>query len=511
MLKRKKSPVRRLVLGGICGTLFTFLAFTFWPIKSLIWPSLFPQLLVFTNENELRPCGGFATAFAEISLLPPRFVIKNTFEITADLGAPKFPLDRVADRQYFWDGGISADLRICAENFLTHFAAADREFSPRNVILVDISSIRDWLEILGGVKTGDEIWTAKNFFAQMTRRVARVDRHDEKSLAERKNPLSELGQKMIWKTISRPHKWPKITRLLEKKIQNGSIFWPQISPERAPNSTDFWVEEWNLGGGKTSGFLAKKWRIRAREIAPNEWKFRLNFSADHLGAEIDQPLSQSFRGFFRLHFPEFLRQSPAEFFVEIAPGQSFSKSFEFDFAGASPEFSVFRARGQQIFADVSVSLFPQKSFESATFEFTENVGKFFGATEPVRKNFFWRENPDHSAPFLTLHQPISFQNLPPKIAAKFSPENFLVELHFNEKIRTENLQISLIDRDFALAETSENPEFLRAERLPDDRTLILAFRAPTPQPNERFSLEISGVADFFGREVDSQKYTVIWR
>ena len=154
-------------------------------------------------------------------------------------------------------------------------------------------------------------------------------------------------------------------------------------------------------------------------MAENKWKVRGKFLAEHLGG-FDEPISQNWRGGFTFQIPAFLGVGGARFFeAEIAPGEAFEKSFEFDFKGKISEFGIFRPRGQKLFMDVSISLFPQKTFETANFENHENVGHFFGELKNFRKSFQWKIAPDRSRPFVTLHEVIKPEQLPETVRERW--------------------------------------------------------------------------------------------
>ncbi len=71
---KPKKRKRRLHLGEIFILLVVaYFAISFWPLRELVINGFLGgrTLIVFTNEAEARPCGGFVTAVGEVQLFPP--------------------------------------------------------------------------------------------------------------------------------------------------------------------------------------------------------------------------------------------------------------------------------------------------------------------------------------------------------------------------------------------------------------------------------------------------------
>ncbi len=498
--------------------IFIFLVAVLWPLRSLFFKGFFTgrTLIIFTNEAEARPCGGFVSAFGVVEFFPPRLEFKNSYALEAfDFGPAEPPLDQVAQTQKFWDLGTSADLDLCAENFRLNFERATKE-DVNQAVLINGGTIEKLFRFFDPVELEGRTLTTKNFFSELTKMASDVDRHDEKALQERKTPLALLGKKMMWRVVRNPFLLPRIVQTVEKEIHNGQIYIPKISPVVSPERTDFALLEWNLGGAKSSRFLKKILHITAREVEPQKWGFVVELQVDHLGG-VDEPLSQDWKGVFELRMPKFLNQEPIQIPAEIAPGAPFRKNFIFQYEGKLNEFSLFRQRGQELFADVAISLFPQKTFEQATFPTHENVGTFFGEIKSVRKWLRWEEIPDTSLPFVTLHEIVSAasvraSNATRHLSSEFLNAPILVEVHLNEVVRlTDDFLASLFDTNFENKEVTENPLLFHVALLNDQKTLLLGFGQEEAQPLERFSFVMKGVEDLWGNTLRPVPRTVIDR
>jgi|GEM_PF-1172100 hypothetical protein len=516
----KKKKKRRLRLGEIVILILVgYVVVSFWPLRELLLNGFLNgrTLVVFTNEAEARPCGGFVTAVGEVQLFPPVIRFRNAYEVTADLGESTFPLNKVSQKMNFWDLGTSADLAVCAEDLRKAYQSY-RDKKIDHVILFDVKTAEDIFVLFGEMKLNGKDLDAKTLFSTLSRMVADVDRHSEEALAQRKAPLSRLGKKMIWRALFNPTILPQLTRIVERSFQSGQIFSPEISPQIRPERNDFVVTEWNLGGGKSSRYLQKTLNIIAREVRPNDWGIFVELTAQHAGGT-DEPLSQDWKGVFEVRAPKFLGVEPFFAEAEIKPGRAFRKQFMFEYEGEISEFSIFRPRGQELFANVSVSLFPQKMFHKATFQTHENTGVFLGEVTPPRRTFRWITKEDNVAPFVTLHEVISVDQLSIDQRVKWNDlwkdeeRSFLtVEVHLNEMIqRTEEFSAVLRDLNIGARSHKENPELITADLLSNNTTLLLGFIQTERQDQERFELTISGLEDFHGNTITPAPRTVIDR
>ncbi len=514
--KKKKKPKRRYV-KYFFGLFLVYLLMVLWPIRGFLSPTFWSgkHLVLFTNEAEARPCGGFVTAFGTLSLLPPNLSLKNSYHFEkASFGLATFPLSRVSVKKQFWDLGDNPNLSVCAKGFQYAYEQATNE-SINQTILVDLGTIESVLNLLGSININDKKIDSAHFFSTLSRTVADIDRHDEDALQTRKTPLSNVGKTVVRKILVRPWIWSKVTQIIGKSLDNGNIYSEKISPKIQPNKNDFSIIEWNLGGGKSSRFLQKEAFLSAYETQPNKWDINLKFTARHLGGE-DEPVSQNWKGVFQIKTPAFLDATDQYLETKILPGTSFEKSLEWKFEGNLEEkqLSFFRPRGSDLFLRVNISHFPQKYIQDANFPYHENVGQYQEILKDFRKVFIWKVTNDKLSPFITLHEVIS--DLPAKLLAKFpekeSQKYFYAEIHFNEPVKlTPNFSALIIDRNFEEKFVTDHPLLTKKLLLDDNQTLLLQFSQEKEQINERFYLQISGIEDFWGNQIETQKRTLITR
>lgn len=462
------------------------------------------HFVLLTNEAEARPCGGFVTAFGEAQIFPPKFSLQNAYALESHtFGMAPDPLGKVADDWKFWDLGTDADVGECAKKF--HDAARKANLGEFDrVIFLDLG-------------TAETVLRDPGFFAKMTRQVANVDRHDEQSLSERKSPLATLGKKMIVRTIFAPWRWGSMTRLLNDAVQHGDLWIEGVSPDVAPGTADLAVVEWNLGGGKSSRMLAKHVEISLRETAPDEWRWSGRISAEHLGSW-DEPLSVTWKGVIELRMPDFAGGDTLAWPIELEPGQKWSEHFDRELEGQVQIFGVWRQRSAELTADVRIALYGQQTFENQNFAAHENVARWIGTLETPRQSFSWHAAEDTVAPFVTLHEWLSMEDVPEELREKWdtnfatSSRRWIVtEVHFSEPV-DETDQFRVVLRDKNVENPDTNPSEFGDSWLNDaGTTMVIGWWQEGRQVDERYALQFSGLVDGTGNKIDGRVYTVIDR
>lgn len=499
--------------------LVCFFVWVIWPVKFVFNPSLLKgtQLLVFTNEAENRPCGGFVTAFGTASVFPPKFELKNAYHLeNSDFGPTTYPLSRVSGKRKFWDLGDTPDLALCAKSFQYAYEQATDEVI-NHVILVDLRTVELIFNLFAPLEIGGQTVLAGDFFYVLSRGVADIDRHDEEALATRKTPLASLGKTLITKTVFSPWKWGALTRTVRDSMGRGGVYIEAFSPEIEVVESDFAVIEWNLGGAKSSRSLRPLIDIKAQEYLPHKWQIDLDFHVDHLGG-YDEPVSQDWKGIYEFRFPEVLGQKKAFREFNLAPGESFDVDFQFYFNGdlGAENLSFFQPRGSHMVVNWQVSLFPQQSFEKASFPFEGSIGEYRDQPDTFRKHFNWSASSDVIAPFLTFHEIGLPENLTDSQRSVFiedpDQDYFYSEMHFNEKVvPKDEFSIVAFDRDVADKSITDHPIATNALWLADKKTLLVQFSREAFQKDERFYVQVFGVEDLWGNVTKPQKRTLITR
>ncbi len=501
------------------------------------------SLVVLMNENEARPCGGFVTAYGVVNVPFGGVELNNSFAFPAvDLGLNQEPLRQVAREKRFWDLGTSANLNRCGQEFVSAYERATDNF-PDRVFLVQSSVIENYLSVLGPVEAGELILADNNFFALTSRLVADIDRHDEATLAERKNPLHLFGKRLIVSTIMRPWRWYDLSRVIHTAEQNGELYWHRPGLEKTPlwqryQDQTIAVSEWNLGGGKSSRYLDKQWNVFLKQVSADEWSVEHQLNVTHLG-QADNPLSQAWRGGFQIElFNREDRFVPAE----IPPGGTFTHREIFTLktsdlfqvfnpeVGEQARFNLYAPPYQDWRLNLQISALAQQTIQPLTRNLAvrENSATWRGDSSFQGQAFSFALTPDTLAPFLTWHKPLLEPSETVTEQLGLVEGDIVVELHFNEPIVVLNapfevledtrkrfagsdINIRLNDRNYEIEDVTVDLAVQSALLFPDNTTLLLKVRPEPYQLNERYYLEIIGIADSWGNTKNITNRTVITR
>lgn len=537
--KSLKVHRRKLLILGLIALLL-FLA---GPTAKWLWPTNWwgTSLIVLMNENEARPCGGFVTAYGTIKLPIGGATLQNSFAFPpVNLGQNTQPLRAVSVERKFWDLGDTMDLGQCGEQFAEAYKVVEGKF-PSRVILVQSGLIENWLAAVNTIRVGEYRLDASNFFATTSRLVADIDRHDEIALEKRKTPLGNFGKKLLLDTALKPWRWYSVSRTFGEAQRNRTLYWHKPgkikkSPWQEHPGQLVSISEWNLGGGKSSRYLDKQWRVSLRQRTQDLWDLTIALDVQHLGGR-DEPLSQPWKGGFAL---EVLQEQPLFIPAAIEPGESFTyeKSFPVGSKGLQPEIGEYRLglyapAAQSWNTQLQVSALGQQTLQPQTrnLRARENVATWQGKLVEDGQVFKFDLQADKTSPFLTWHKPIASLNVAAQtqLELQHGGRDVIVEIHFNEPIELlgrllpvvtkdnnlvfsgENLGIRLIDRDYGLKEYTEDPVVKTALLFADKQTLLLNMSPNQYQKDERFYLEIDAVTDLWGNTANIKSRTVITR
>lgn len=236
-------------------------------------------LIVLQNNYELRPAGGFVTAYGEMSAtmgFPGDISFHNSYEIDTDsYVSPPYPHEEMLKNEWyegytFRDANWDPDFPGSAGTLIDFYQKKFPEKDVDGIIVVNFTVVENLLDRLGGIELNGEKLTKQNAFKALTDNVNDVDRHNEEALLERKDVLGELAANLIPKAKWHPFKtkqvvqdaltnkdiylWLKSEGLQEKVEKKG---W--ANSLTLPPSSDFLhVNIANLGSKKADRYVAKE-------------------------------------------------------------------------------------------------------------------------------------------------------------------------------------------------------------------------------------------------------------
>ncbi len=211
--KRKKCNFCTLIIAAIglilLLALFPILRIMMGPFGSFLfhigkfWNST--TLILFQNEAELRPSGGFISAIGilEIKNGIPHLTVKDSYSIENPPDSVRAPdaIEKIFsdDPKYrgwvFRDSNFSPDFPESAQKAL-EFVQYDPQFSKKNfdaVVAINFETIRLLFNSFGPINgmTGDTL------FLSLQRTTKNIDLHSTEDLKNRKNTLNESAKDLM--------------------------------------------------------------------------------------------------------------------------------------------------------------------------------------------------------------------------------------------------------------------------------------------------------------------------
>ncbi len=319
-----------LYLLSSLGTLRVFLP-TYPQLSGLPFGSK-NYLIVFQNNDELRPAGGFVSSFGIAKF---RYGIFTGIDVQDVYGTvdnhpymePPYPMKQLLANQFyqgytFRDANYNADYPKSAAELVRMLHLTQPNLQIDGVIAVNYSFLEDLLGAVGSMDVDGKLFTKDNLFSMLEYEVNNVDRHNVEDLQNRKNILKDFAQRLIKKILVSPLKLRRVSdtivhSLATKEIQlyfnntdlekmaqdNGwSGEWPQTL-----NGDFLGVVEANLGGMKSDRYIQRnvKYHVKVQDnpdTGEKELIGEVTIDIDHYGVE-DVPMNGEYTGFFRTYVP----------------------------------------------------------------------------------------------------------------------------------------------------------------------------------------------------------------
>lgn len=245
-------------------------------------------LILFQNDNELRPTGGFLTAYAVIYVENGKITPEKSDDIyeldqkfTKKVAIPE-ALGKYLTTEKYWnlrDMNISPDFKTSMDEFFTNYQTVRGEPSDINgIIAIDTKVLTDLLTALGPVEVpGYGTFSAEpdnrcDGCAQVVYALSEIITKPTPYLREdRKGILGPLMQSTLQKAYSAPkEKWPELFQYMWQDVEGRHIqlyFVDETAQNAAEtvnaagrltqkNEGDFLaIVDANLGGAKSNLFI----------------------------------------------------------------------------------------------------------------------------------------------------------------------------------------------------------------------------------------------------------------
>lgn len=505
-------------------------------------------LVVFQNNNELRPAGGFVSAFGIAKFKYGFFTGVDIQDVYGDVDnhpyqEPPYPMKQLlADQWYqgytFRDANYDPDYPNSAKELIRMFKLTRPDMQVDGVIAVNYSFMEDLLAAVGPLDVNGKIFGKDTLFGMLEHEVNNVDRHNAEDLQNRKNVLKDFAQRLIKKMVFSPLKLRNVSdtivhSLATKEIQlyftNGSLEklatdnswggqWPQ-----SMNGDFLAVVEANLGGMKSDRYIQRqvKYHVKA-EDNPETGKKNLiaevTIDIDHYGVE-DVPMNGEYTGFFRTYVPRGSQLLGAESdnpkslwqkeegaytifgnVVRLSPGKKTKLSYRYKLPAdvmKKDEYQLYIPKQSGTDEDYYTVLFeaPQGSTVSSPhFTPRENVG------------VYQREMDSD----VSLYLKILPDKLPPNIIYQAIEGMNRITFVFNENVSNVSAEDPL---NYELKDLNtkhpESTDYLQIERIEHQgKAVILHTKNMTKQPGEFYQITMKNLSDARGNIVVPNPKTI---
>lgn len=505
-------------------------------------------LLIFQNNNELRPAGGFISSFGKIQFtagLPTLIQIEDVYgEIDEHerLAAP-WPMEKLLANEWyrgysFRDGNYSPDFPASAGELIRLYQLTRPSDHIDGVISVNFRILENLLETLGPLEVEGRYLSRDNLFEELTNQVNDVDRHNLESLASRKSVLKPLANAIIRKIIFNPFKLRKVSDVITRGLATKDIqlYFRNESLQKLAEKNG-WAGEWprtvkgdflavneaNLGGMKSDRYITRHITYHVR--LPEEYftssvlpEAELTVEVSHFGIE-NIPLSGPYTGYFRLYNdPAQLEQAfstqspedrppqpaaPGERTVRLQPGESTSFTLQYQLPRQVVTDGIYslyipkQAGTEGDIYTVIVELPRGYRNESETFSSRENFGFYQGE---LTKD-------------LELSLKIVEDSTPPRLILQQNAALNRISLHFNEDLNqnfaADPFSYEIRDLNIKYPATTDALSVRKVETTSKD--VVLHLNGQTIQPEERYAVRLKNLRDIHGNVLSDREITVVQR
>lgn len=300
------------ILAFVC-----FAAWSFSPFLKFIpqAPKIFEEgktvLITLHNESELRPTLGFLTGFLLVENSKEHGIQINFYD-SYDITPPSTPIrapDVIEERfsqdvRYqgwvFRDSNFSWDFKKNAKDALSFFQYDERfqDLQIDTVIALDLYSIEQILDAVGGIEHDGKYRAGKDLFAVLEGEAKEFDRGDENAWLSRKDGIKPLAENIIKKIIFSPQHWKKVSTTAEKMLdQQHILLYSKNKDLQNSWKTKHWTGEinvptgsvpWginiaNIGGKKGDRYIQKEIKTTFTLDESGNITERLRIHFDHEG------------------------------------------------------------------------------------------------------------------------------------------------------------------------------------------------------------------------------------
>ncbi len=484
-------------------------------------------LIVFQNNYELRPAGGFISSFATLKFqsgIPTQISVQDVYgDIDEhDYVDPPYPMSELLANQWyqgytFRDANYYGDYPSSVEEMLKLYQLTNPDQEFDGVFAVNFNALEDIVATLGPIEVNDRKLNSSNLFEEITQSVNDVDRHNVEALENRKSILKPLIVAIIKKVAINPFEIRKLSDSIARSLHQKDIHLhfsksslQKIATNRnwngawlKPENADFFaLVEANLGGMKSNRYITRDLTYHVvltpeSIINENPPKAKATLNLHHFGIE-NIPLSGPYTGYFRFYSQDATQDE----IVNLSMGETKTIEKEFTLDTNTVDDMTYRlyipkqsgTKGDHY--TVIIELPRGWQIESSDFDTRENFAIFQGQLD--------RD--------LNLELKVLPDPNPPRLIKQSNTKLNEVKLHFNEDLNLDTAQdpfsYEVKDLNFS-NEKTDQITIRNVETTSKD--IILTLQGQTTQPEEHYGVRLRNLRDQSGNILNDRWITVVQR
>lgn len=508
-------------------------------------------LIVFQNNNELRPAGGFITAFGFANFNYGIFSgldISDVYTYSSDRVeiTPPYPLDKFLSKNNrkipytFRDANFAPNFPDSAKSVEYMLKLENQNKNIDGVIAVNYSFLEDLLVTTGPIEVDGVVFDKDSLFTNLEYTVNNIDKHDIQDLSKRKNILKNFSKELIRKMALNPLllKEALATVLESMKKKDIQMYFKDQTLENIavnhgwsgkwPDETegDFLaLNEANLGGMKSDRYLTRNvdYNLIVEGKPGTEdyaLKAKVTVKVKNFGAET-VPINGLYEGYFRLYVPknaaikvadmqnpESLREENNKSLhvfggmLKMNPGEEKSFSFTYELPSnliKNGHYSLLipkQSGAKNDLYTVTIQFPGDYQVKSDSFQARENFAIYKGMPEQD----------------LSLNLDFVRDMKPPFVIDQSLDSLNFVSIFFNEDVAPVTIDnFSIEDSNEKVPEQKDSVKIWSVEQT--GKKVILKILGMTKQNEERYSILIKDVRDLNGNIIapNPRKITTVQR
>ncbi len=552
--RKQKSLLKKIIyaaLAILAGLLF-FVWLFLGDFRFMLWryPSLsgFPfgsrtYLVLFQNNYELRPTGGFISSYGELTFKSGFYTGMEFFDVYGevddhDFVEPPLVLSALLSGEgyqghTFRDANFDPDFRLSKDDLITFYQKTNPETRVDGVIAVDFSFLEDLVALYEPLVVEGYELTEANLFETLSSVVSDIDRHNEEALAGRKDIAAPLVEKIIFKSLILPWRLLTVRDVLAQGFEEKHVLasfnrsglqssfnkrgWDGALPQS--DLGDFLaINEGNYGGMKSDRYITRDVQYELEvtnqiDVLGNPVvNATVTVTLSHEGG-FNIPLSGPYTGYLRTMIPigsnitlgATVSEDREDVFVlgemlELQPGQTVSYSYSYELPEYVWSDGIYylhlhkQAGTQGDHYRVIVKLPQGVTMSSDSFDVRENIA-FFDAKLTTDTNLSFSILEDETPPRIVMHEITAMNE---------------VTVVFNEPLNVEHasdpLNFDIVDTNYGNADITDELRIVSIRV--DGAAVILTTEGMTEQTEERYEVILRGLTDTKGNVIAPNPRTV---